>query len=278
MNERKKTVVKKIAIKRQIIKATDGILGTLTDFALFNLFFLGEYASSFDRRAIDKSISLAHEDLYKINYQKIRETLYNLKRKGFIKSLKLELYEEIITQKGKERIRAKLPEYQEKRPWDKRIYLISYDIPEKERNKRDILRHFLRKIGATCLQRSTWLSIYNPKQLIREFVEENNIPGQILVSDLGPDGSIGEENLKALVKRVYHLDEINEEYKIFLSEFGNYQKLAAFEKRKAVFTFFKILGQDPRLPFSLLPEDWKGEEVYLLYQKIMRLIYELPRA
>lgn len=268
----KTTVAKKIAVTREATKITNGILGTLTDFVLFNLFFLSEYASSFDRRAIDKSISLAHEDLHEINYQKIRETLYNLKRRGFIKSLKLELYEEIITQKGKERIKAQLPEYKESRPWDKRIYLITYDIPEKGRNKRDILRNFLKRIDAAYLQRSTWLSVYNPKQLIKEFIEDNGIPGQVLVSDLGPDGSIGEENLKGLIARVYDLEEVNEKYEQFLCQFKDYKKLKVQRQREAIFNFLKILKEDPQLPFSLLPTDWKGEKAYLLYLKI-RSIY-----
>lgn len=267
-------IVKRRVLQKRILKVTDGILGTLSNFVLLELFFLSEYASSFNRRAVDKSLRAAHRDIYDVNYQSIKNTLHNLKRKGLIKSLTLGIYEEIITEKGRKRLKEQVPIYQKSRPWDKRIYLVTYDIPEEKKGRRNVLRDFLKKINCAFLQGSVWLSVYNPKTLIKKFVKENNIPGQILVSDLGSDGSIGEENLRDLIAEVYHLEEINEEYEDFFYKFRNYAKLKKKEIRKAIFTFLVILNKDPQLPFSLLPENWKGDEAYLLYQEILGTFYK----
>ncbi len=116
------------------------------------------------------------------------------------------------------------------------------------------------------LQASVWLTPYNPKEVLREFIEERKLAGQVLISDLGEDGSIGEEDLRELVVRVYNLEDLENRYVEFIQKWGGKKKLNDSEKTRIYFAFTSILMGDPQLPFELLPEDWAGNNAYKLFR------------
>jgi len=82
----------------------------------------------------------------------------------------------------------------------------------------------------------------------------------VIVSDMGRDGSIGEEDIRGLIVRVYELEKLNDRYKEWLEEFDG-----ETIDRWAVMLFLSILKDDPQLPFVLLPKWWKGD---IVYQKV----------
>lgn len=108
---------------------------------------------------------------------------------------------------------------------------------------------------------------YNPVDTIREYIEERNLTGTVLVSDMGEGGSIGEDDLRALVVRVYRLEELNERYEQWLEEAGE-----VVMDHWMVIKYLSILTDDPQLPFTLLPPWWKGEKVYA------RVKHSLPQT
>lgn len=228
--------------RKKIVRVSEGLIGSFTDYVLFSIFYgLSMNPGKTSYTGNPQASQSADNLLTNINYQSIKRTIYDLKRKGFLKYAKREaLTKGIITEEGRKRINNLIPVYNETRTWDKRLYLISYDIPANKSSKRNQLRDFLRQLGGGYLQHSVWFTPYNPKTLIKEFINEHNIPGQILVSDLGPDGSIGDKDIKTLK-----------------------------EKQQLIFSFLSILKQDPQLPFELLPDYWLGDEVYLLYKSLL---------
>ena len=120
----------------------------------------------------------------------------------------------------------------------------------------------MKKLGCGLLQNSVWLTPYNPKNTLRDFIEEKNLSGAIIVSDIGKDGSIGEENIDELIRRVYRLNELNLRYK----ELINLIEEKKLNKIQAKFQYLNILQDDPQLPFEILPSDWLGDKAfYLLY-------------
>lgn len=263
--------MRKKELKETILKVSEGVVANLTDFLLAQLFFGFELAVRGRRSpyAVERALEKAHwEDLTKINYQQIKRTIYNLKKKGLVKYIKREkILLPQITTAGKKRLKNLIPVYDEKRIWDKRIYLVTYDIPEKKKTDRDVLRKYLKKIGCGMLQQSVWLTPYNPKEILRKFIEERRLSGQVLISDLGEDGSIGEEEFKELVARVYNLDQLNDRYLEFIQEWQG-KKIDSFEKARINFALFSILMDDPQLPFELLPEDWIGDKAYQLLRDL----------
>jgi len=260
--------IKRKELHRKLLKVSQGLIGTMTDFFLFHLHILnampGKGSSS---RAVYQSIREAHSELENINYQTIQNTLGYLKRKGFARLMK----EPKITFMGKRRLKSTLPVYQKERPWDNCIYLVTYDIPENEREIRNQLRNLLRTIGAGLLQRSVWLTPYNPEQILKDFYSESSQVGEIVVSCIGKDGYIGRKNIKELIKEVYNLVDINYQYEFFIEEFNKYKQFSNKSGRwDAAVSYLAILQEDPQLPWDLLPKDWVGDKAYLLYRKIVK--------
>ncbi|MDZ4229059.1 MAG: PaaX family transcriptional regulator C-terminal domain-containing protein, partial [Patescibacteria group bacterium] len=144
--------------------------------------------------------------------------------------------------------------------------LMSYDIPEARKVERNRLRRLLKTLGCGLLQESVWLTPYNPKKILEEFVGENDLAGLVLVSDLGKDGSIGEEDNRGLVARVYQLDRLNRLYWEFIDRWKDKKP-----NLEMLSHFFSILKDDPQLPFELLPDDWLGEKSWDLIKSISNL-------
>lgn len=246
----------------KVLKATEGVVSTLTDLTLFLIFYQLELMASGAKTigGVQRASEKGMDDLAQINYRSIKRALIQLKRKGFVKTLKDSFMEAEITSAGKRRIGEFVPRYYTKRPWDGNIYLVSYDIPVKKNSERNLLRYFLQKLGCGLLQESIWVTPYNPTKIIREFVEDHNLEGTILVSILGKDGSIGGMTVEELIEGVYKLTELNERYREFLRECRQ-----GMTKAQALFQYLSILADDPQLPFELLPDGWVGDEAYKVF-------------
>jgi len=249
--------LEKIRRRRKIEKLSWGLTFRLTDLALITL-FLGLTISMPSKHAGKFWVKTFKSLKKNFDEEKIKRAFFQLKKNGLVEYGKKLWLDPRITAAGKKRLAAVLPLYDDKRTWDKKLYLITYDIPEKKRGKRDRLREYLRKIGCGLLQESIWITPYNPKEVIREYAENSGIDELILISDLGKDGQIGQENSRSLIERVYRLDELNRRYRELLE--GIRKKKAA--KKDIAAGFFAILKDDPQLPFELLPDDWLGETAW----------------
>lgn len=247
----------KIAKKRKVAGWSWNLVARTGDLILLTMQF-GVYFPTTTNRA--KFFQEIENHYYQpIDEAKIQNCLYRLKRRGFIDYTKRLWQEPRITEQGEKRLKAILPQYDGKRIWEKHLYLITYDIPVKKNQLRNQLRQVLKTLGCGLLQKSVWLTPYNPKKVLEDFVAEKDLAGLVLVSDLGRDGSIGEEDNRRLVERVYHLDELNQRYEEF---FKRWQKKKP--KPEMLPHFFSILKDDPQLPFALLPDDWLGEKAWEL--------------
>lgn len=253
---------------KTLLDASEGLVATATDLVLFLtiLPFALPDANTHGEvsRRVEDVTNLISKDL---NYRTIKNTIKKLIEAGLIiKNSKRNALEIAITKLGRERIDAIIPHYHEDRPWDGHLYLVSYDVPAKPKTKRDKLREYLRRIGARLLQESLWLTPYNPRDIVDDFVMENEIGGSILVSKLGTDGAIGKEKLPDLIRRVYRLDVLNEQYEDFLDTWKGKRKSGSLFG--VATDYLSILKNDPQLPFSLLPRDFLGEKAYRLYQSL----------
>ncbi|MDP2861102.1 MAG: CRISPR-associated endonuclease Cas2, partial [bacterium] len=226
---------------------------------------LGEERSG---RGVYRALWEADKTLSQFSYQTIKQELAYLRRKGLVRLTK----EPEITEAGRKRLSENLPFYDEKRAWDGSVYLVAYDIDEKRNYQRDKLRNFLKRLGAGLLQESVWLAIYNPETLLKEFMREEDISANVLVSCLGKDGYVGEGSLRELLAEVFGLWEINERYREFIYKFSS-KKFPDKDKINSClsagrFVFLSILKDDPQLPFELLPKEWAGDKANVLYGKL----------
>lgn len=246
-------------------RLSHGLLQRVTDLVLFQAYFgLELFGSERSYRGLERSFLAAHRDLTTLNFRTLEKAFFTLRKKGLIRILKEETFlKPRITTAGLRRLTQRLPFYDEKRIWDGRIYLVIYDIVEERKSDREKLRQTLLKLGCAKLQASVYLTPYNPAEVLRESLEKHGLQGSVLVSNLGEDGSIGDEDLKELLARVYDLDALNFEYGTFLKKYRRW----VTNRREMVFDFLSILQDDPQLPFPLLPDGWLGDRAYRFVKK-----------
>lgn len=248
---------------QKVIAASKGIASTLSDYLLIQLSFWLEMLAN--PRDIYKLTDQVFAEFPDYKPQGVRRTVSYLKHKGMI-SYSRGGSDPKIMAAGKRRLRALLPFYDSIRHWDQKLYLIVYDIPEKKKMVRETLRVCLRRIGCGMLQNSVWITPYDPREVLREFVLKRGLAGQVLIGDLSQGNRIGGESWKELLTRVYNLPRLNSRYKAFLAEYSKEKEPSTW----MVIDFLAILKDDPQLPFALLPEDWLGDRAYTLYKSHLR--------
>lgn len=247
--------------KEKVELITNGLLHSLTDVCLFTFLFptklmLGGQGTSGLSNAIYNSVRLTKI----INAYNLKRVVYRIKSRGYLQRKK-DYYK--ITQKGTKRLKQILPEYEKERPWDGIIYLIVYDVSEEKRYKRDILRKYLQKLKCGLLQQSVWITCYNPKKHIANFVIKRRLAGRVLVSELREGSKIGGQEIKEILNKVYEISDLNEYYFSFVTKVRE-KKLV---EQDLCMNYLSILKKDPQIPFELLPGNWWGKEAYRLYKR-----------
>lgn len=274
----KKTVGKKQSayqrvMRKKLKKITFGVTDTLTNTILYLIYVTLNMPS--ERRGpagVHRAFNKADALIADFNAKQIRKALANLKQRGLIHTIKKESALPQITKTGLKRLQNSFPFYDEKRVWDKSLYIITYDIPTKANTKRAVFRNNLAKLKATKLQDSVYLTTYNPREIIRKLVNEFKIPGQILVSTLDPRDAFGETDIKEFLWGIYELEDVNDRYAMFIGKHSRLQQKTVSEKKMRLniaFAYLSILQDDPQLPFELLPDNYLGDEAYLLFRKLI---------
>lgn len=248
-----KKFIKKKNITKIVLKVSDGILASLTDLVLWNLFYFAEISPLGHPTNLRKAEYFAYRNLEKFNYESIKRAFYNTKSKGWVKE------DLTLTEEGKKRLESLTPVYFGKKKWDGNWYLVSYDIPEKKKRRdRDILRENLKRLGLGEMHASLWVSPFNFLPEIEKIVKEYQLSPFVI---LAISDKVGKEVSKVLANKIWGLDRINKVYK----------KIVEQAKKKSpdnlVFEYFSILQRDPQLPSKLLPSDWAGEEAFFLFKK-----------
>lgn len=253
--------------KELVKKISGGLVGSLIDLLIWQVALVGASVGKTGSRGVYQAFSEANQILYNVNHHTLSATWYQLFKKGLLTYEKRQnLYNPQITRYGKKRIEEVIPSYNKIRPWDRKIYLITYDIPEEAKVKRDRFRRFLSQMNSRSLAESTYLNVYNPRKLIKDFITEWKIPGTIIVSDMGKDGGVGEVNIQDLLVKVYQLEDINDRYDRFIKNARNKSNPLV----SLMFEYLSILKDDPQLPFELLPKGWSGDNAYAYYTDIKK--------
>lgn len=127
--------------------------------------------------------------------QQIYSLLNKLKREGFIiRSGHQRNTPWNITKRGEEKL-AKL-QRQNIIVAGKEVVIITYDIPERERRKRYLLRRELLSMGFKKLQQSVWVGkILVPPEFITDLKKERLLPYTHIFS-IGKSGTITENSYK----------------------------------------------------------------------------------
>ncbi|OGG31450.1 hypothetical protein A3A63_03445 [Candidatus Gottesmanbacteria bacterium RIFCSPLOWO2_01_FULL_46_9] len=251
-------------LRNATLALTEGLFAHMVDFGLWTIIYMAQLSVPQSQHGqLFRAQLAADRFLSEVNYDVLKSAIQNARKRGWITTHRHALPE--ITREGKKRLSSIIPRYDEKRVWDRRMHLVTYDIPETKKEDREKLRIHLRRLGCGLLQDSVWITPYNPIDTLRKFINEHDLGGTIIVSDMGKDGSIGEENLQDMIIRIYRLEELNVRYESWLHEV----KEAKCIDSGFLILYLSILRNDPQLPFSLLPRWWRGSEAYTRVQAFL---------
>lgn len=145
-------------------KAVDGYI-RFEDFAN-NTWF---YAHGYDRQ---------------LNKSALASALKRLRENGFVELISDKELTLRLTDKGRSKaLWTKMKLEEEK--WDGKWRLVIWDIPEKRRKARDLLRHQLKQLGFEKIQNSVWASKKNCTLILKEYTKKVGIEDWVKVVESG---------------------------------------------------------------------------------------------
>ncbi len=169
------------------------------------------------------------------------------RRKGWVDKSKDELR---LLQKGREEILRQFPLLQwRKQPWDGKWRVVMYDLPEKIKGKRDLLRNWLKKLGFGQWQMSVWVSPHPAINQINQVLIQSGLEPYCSVHESKRVVGISDQDF---ANQVWKLNELNDQYFKILK-----QPITSNDRKQ----LFAMLMGDPMLPRELLPHDWQWDNL-----------------
>jgi phenylacetic acid degradation operon negative regulatory protein len=168
-------------------------------------------------------------------------------------------------------------------PWDGSWFLLSYSIPEIRRHLRDRLRDRLAWLGFGSLGNGLWISPHDVEDKVREASRQLGIEENL---ECFRGHRVGDRDPTELVDKCWDLQALNERYTAFLDHWLPHMQSCtdatesgALDYRRCFTLRFSLLHEfrsfpleDPYLPRSLLPPDWKGEAASRLFTALHDLL------
>lgn len=202
--------------------------------------------------------------------QKTRGTISSMLREGKIKSEVSGSYQ--LTEKGFYSLCLRFPYFRFLRDsWDRKLRILSYEIPEKKRELRDRLRREIAGWGLGPWHRSFWLTphpiIENLRELVYQKEEEQYLQAFESQHVAG--------NLDVLIEKVWQKSTLDKKYRDLFKSWhgilsGSEEKLAKF--KNVVNQYVEILKSDPGLPPELIGKNWIGFEAFNIFKEIRTIL------
>jgi len=110
----------------------------------------------------------------------LAQAFKRLRERGLIDFVSDEKLAYRLTDKGKQKAVWEAVKTDEKK-WDGKWRVVSFDVPEKRRQARDLLRDSLKKWGFTPWQQSVWATKKDCTKPLREFINSVGIGDWVIV-------------------------------------------------------------------------------------------------
>jgi phenylacetic acid degradation operon negative regulatory protein len=168
--------------------------------------------------------------------------------------------------------------------WDGTWNIVTYTIPEKTRETRDIFRQELSWLGYGPLSEATWLSPYDMTKEVIELAEKLKIKDSVLIFN---SRQVGRVNPEGIMNWCWDLHKIHEKYCSFVDKYqdklnDHRQRLQAgeaiepgecfVERFHLIHEYRKLPFYDPDLPIELLPKNWLRPQAAALFNEYHDLL------
>lgn len=123
-----------------------------------------------------------HYGITELNKSSLAQALKRLREKGLIDFISNDKLAYKLTDQGKQKAVWESIVISDE-PWDGKWRLVIFDIPEKRRQARNLLRNSLKKWGFTPWQQSLWVTKKNCTKPLREFIKSVGIEDWVIVAE-----------------------------------------------------------------------------------------------
>lgn len=111
----------------------------------------------------------------KINYGALYQAIKKLRERGYIELTKNDEGKILMKLTGKGRLEMQIRKILKNKSWDGKWRVVVFDIPEKHKKLRHVLRWKLREWEFIPWQKSVWVSKKNIIEPFRDFIKELGI-------------------------------------------------------------------------------------------------------
>lgn len=219
----------------------------------------------------------------------VRTVLSRMSRKGWLESERrgrTAWYD--LTPRGRKLLEAgaaRIYHPPRDEPWDGSWHLVTYSIPEEDRELRDRLRVRLTWLGCGSLGGGLWISPHEIAEAVAEAAAELGVEEHV---EIFQADHLGLSDADRLVARCWDLSDIHERYTDFIRrhhpgflEARHAASAGGAPPEEAYVRRFELIHEyrefptiDPFLPRELEPPDWGGECAAWLFEKYRDLLTE----
>lgn len=151
--------------------------------------------------------------------------------------------------------------------WDGKWTIVSFSVPEHDREARRMLRNQLRSMRFGMLQDAVWINPHDRSEAVNSMLDRLEIENAHVFR---AEYKARNANDKAITE-VFGLESLQQRYRDFIEEYrplaegtsgyGN----ALIERTKMVNKWLTFRTEDPEIPLDILPEDWPRQEAHRVF-------------
>jgi len=210
--------------------------------------------------------------------QTLSSTLGRLTGKGWIKTTKDRLrgaHSYTITPEGSTVVTKTLQHLKisDDDQWDGRWFFVLFNIPERQRKYRDILRNRLANVGFGRVQNSLWVTARDVAFELSDVLEKDRIRQSVTI--LRP--TLSDEDAKLLSSAFeWDWEQLNSEYAKLMELMKEYlrkKEHSVLEAKMLVYHYATLLQKDPKEPTYLEPASYLRSKVHAQYEKVRPYCY-----
>lgn len=157
--------------------------------------------------------------------------------------------------------------------WDGHWLFVLFNIPERQRKYRDILRNRLAAVGFGRVQNSLWATARNVRFELDGLLDLPQLKGAVTI--LRP--TLDPEDVQELVAAFeWDWKLLNKEYQQFIAATDRYlakKEQDSLGARLLVYCYAKLLLQDPKLPSKYEPAGYLRQAAHDRYEKLRPFCY-----
>ena len=164
--------------------------------------------------------------------------------------------------------------YRSEREWDGTWEEVVFNIPERDRKRRDELRVLLIDLSFGRLHNSLWLSPWSHRAELDRYIKDTSSENDISVVQTGVTDVDTNKRIAQLFE--WDWESLDNDYKLFIREAKQFMKQStkdSFSARQSVYHYAKILTTDPKLPEALPVRSKLAAEAYELYEELRPYCY-----